>query len=239
MNQSAFAAALLDPDLAVPAGLIDPEGRRFAVYRNNVAVGLIRALETGFPVVRRLVGSEFFSAMARIFAQTYPPKSRIMMLYGSEFPVFLSNFQPVAHLVYLPDVARLEQALRESYHSADAAAVSGEVLSGLPEDRLLASRFGLAPSLRLVRSTHPIHAIWRNNAEDGPAPVARAEDVVVLRTEFDPKPHLLGEGAAAFLFTLGADLSLAKALHEAGEGFDLLAVLNLLLSAGAIVRITG
>ena len=38
--------------------------RRFAVYRNNVAAGLIRALEARFPVTRRLVGDDFFRAMA-------------------------------------------------------------------------------------------------------------------------------------------------------------------------------
>ncbi len=53
---SAFARALADgqpPPFATPA-------RRFAVYRNNVAVGLIRALEARFPVTRRLVGDAFF-----------------------------------------------------------------------------------------------------------------------------------------------------------------------------------
>ncbi|MBP8278840.1 MAG: putative DNA-binding domain-containing protein, partial [Propionivibrio sp.] len=40
--QTTFAAALLDPDLAPPNGLIAWNGsdpaRRFAVYRNNVVV---------------------------------------------------------------------------------------------------------------------------------------------------------------------------------------------------------
>jgi hypothetical protein len=58
-----FAAALADPDRAVPAGLVTADGRvdakRFAVYRNNVAVSLTAALASRFPVTERLVGADF------------------------------------------------------------------------------------------------------------------------------------------------------------------------------------
>ena len=51
-DQSAFAAALMDPTQPAPEGLRDPfggpAGKRFDVYRNNVAVSLTEALETGF-----------------------------------------------------------------------------------------------------------------------------------------------------------------------------------------------
>ena len=44
MQQSDFTAAILDPDAPVPPGLLDPEGRpagkRFNVYRNNLAASL-------------------------------------------------------------------------------------------------------------------------------------------------------------------------------------------------------
>ena len=47
-TQTAFAAALLDPDLPPPDRLIAWNGsdpaRRFAVYRNNVVVSLVDAL---------------------------------------------------------------------------------------------------------------------------------------------------------------------------------------------------
>ena len=70
-TQDAFAAALLDPALPVPAGVTSARGKadakRFAVYRNNVAVGLTRALASRFPVVERLVGEEFFAGMARAY----------------------------------------------------------------------------------------------------------------------------------------------------------------------------
>ena len=61
--QAAFAAALVDPGLPAPQGLRRqvrlPQSRRFDVYRNNMMVSLIKALESAFPAVRRLVGSDF------------------------------------------------------------------------------------------------------------------------------------------------------------------------------------
>ncbi len=135
-----FAAALLDPDLAVPSGLVDPSGRpagkRFDVYRNNVVASLSSALADGFPAVHALVGAEFFSAMAGVYVRVHPPNNPRMMYFGAQMPAFLEGFGPVAHLAYLPDVARLELALRASYHAADAEGLTAERLAALPQDQL-------------------------------------------------------------------------------------------------------
>lgn len=239
MRQSDLAAALLDPAAMVPPGLVDPCGRpaagRFGVYRNNVASSLIRALEAAFPTVRKLVGDEFHAAMAGVFLRSHPPRSPMLMLYGAALPGWLETFPPVAHLAYLPDVARLDQAMRESYHAADSAP--------LPEaefQRLLAADIGgvrltLAPSLRLVRSHWPIVSIWEANHRDGPAPQPGGEDALVLRPAFDPLPQRLPPAGAAFLQGLMAGRTLAESLALAGDGLDLPAILGLLITNRAII----
>lgn len=239
MMQSAFAAALLDAAAALPAGVVDPQGRvapkRFSVYRNNVASGLTRAMEASFPVIRKLVGDPFFAAMAVEFALTHPPKSQMLMQYGDDFAAFLAQFPPVAHLGYLPDVARLEHAIRTSYHAADATPISADALAALPEADLLASRLIFAPSLQLIASVWPICSIWRANMENGPAPVAVGENVIVLRPEFDPRPHVLPQGGTGFLRALMAGDTFADALGQADPALDLTALLALLLTGQAIV----
>lgn len=241
MNQAEFRAALLDPGRPVPEGLTDPQGRpagrRFDVYRNNVTVSLTEALRQAFPVIRKLVGDDFFTAMAREHVRAHPPKSPLMMFYGSEMPAFLETFPPVQHLGYLPDIARLELALRESYHAADATPVAPEALQALTSDALLTSRLTLAPALRLVRSRWPVHAIWSANMRDTDAPKsAIAEDVVIARPDYDPEPHRLPDGAAAFIAALMGGATVAEAL-DAGPAFDLTATFGLLLSACAITAI--
>jgi len=243
MSQDAFAAALLDPDAPLPAGLIDPMGRpalrRFDVYRNNVTLSLIRVLEAGFPATRKLVGDEFFAAMAREFLRAHPPKTRIMMLYGDEFADFIAGFAPAQQLGYLPDVARLEQAIRQSYHAADAAAIDAAPLAQMDEASLLALRFEFAPAVHLLRSDWPIHAIWAANMQDGPKPKMQAEAVIVLRPVYDPAPALLPPHTDQVIWALHAGARLGDALGAATGPIDLVEVLKLLLQGGAITGMRG
>ena len=244
-SQSDFHAALLDPAHPVPNGLVDPQGRtaqkRFDVYRNNVAVSLGDALVTAFPVIHKLLGDDFFRALAGVYLRQYPPRSPVMMFYGSDMPAFLQSFAPVAHLPYLPDVARLEIAIREAYHEADSTALSPEALGSLSPDELLEARFRFAPAMRIVRSDWPIHAIWQFNLADGPKPDMRAEDVLVFRPDLDPEQALLPEGAAEFITALRDGDALGTAYEEASQrdsAFDLGATLGVLMAASAITKFT-
>jgi hypothetical protein len=239
MTQHAFAEALLDPDSPIPAGIVGPDGlpapKRFSVYRNNVASSLTRALEAAFPTVRKLVGDEFFGAMAVAFLRAHPPRSRMLMLYGDALPGWLEGFPPVAHLGYLPDVARLDQAMRESYHAADSDPLPEDAFQRLLGEDVGGLRLDLAPSLRLLRSRWPVAAIWAANHAGGPPPKAGGQDVVVLRAEFDPRPLALPPGGAAFLQAMLAGKTIAEALDLAGETLDLAGVLGLLIANRAIV----
>jgi len=53
----------------------DSQSRRFNIYRNNRAVSLIESLKATFPAVNKLVGDEYFSAVARSFIDEHPPQS--------------------------------------------------------------------------------------------------------------------------------------------------------------------
>ena len=246
VSQSEFRAALLDSAMPPPEGLRDagggPAGRRFDVYRNNVAVSLTEALESGFPVIRKLLGDENFRAIAGVYLREHPPQSPMMMLYGQGFDGFLRGFEPLQHLGYLGDVAALEMELRHAYHAADAPALAPDALARVPATDLDALRLTLAPAVRLVVSDWPIHDIWAYNLIEGaPKPRAEAQDVLILRPEFDPHPHLLPAGGAGFVTALNDGHSLAKAADMASAdapGFDLGACLALLLGGGAITSIT-
>lgn len=237
VGQSAFRLAVLDPAAEVPGGLVAPAGapagRRFDVYRNNVAVSLTEALEAAFPVVRKIVGEAFFKAMAGVFLRAHPPACPVIAVYGDALPAFLQTFPPVAHLGYLPDVARLEQARREVYHAADAAPIGPDALASGAD--LMAARVRLAPALRVIRSRWPLHDIWRANTEESaPMPGSAAQDVLVTRPGYDPVVAQLPPGGAAFVAALAAGNPLGEAILAAGDRFDPGPTLGLLLSGGAI-----
>ncbi len=241
-DQTTFSAALLDADKPVPPGLGDgrggPAGRRFDVYRNNVVSSLIDALEVGFPAVQKLIGPTNFRAIMGVFLRQHPPQEPMIAVYGAMLPGFLAQFPPLAHLGYLPDVARLEQALRESYHAADCTPLDPAILQNLPPETLLSARITLTPALRIIRSRWPVHAIWAYNLQDGaPKPSGVPQDVIVTRPAYDPQMAVAGPGGAAFTTSLasGAPVGAAHdaALAEA-PGFDLPAILGVLISGQAL-----
>lgn len=245
VTQESFHAALLGATQPVPKGLSDgaghPAGRRFDVYRNNVAASLTDALEVGFPAVQSLIGHDRFKTVAGQFLRTHPPDTPMLMQYGAAFPAFLEGFQPLAHIGYLADVARLEQAQRQAYHAADAAPLPPDQIATIPPKALGDAIITLAPALQVIQSAWPVHAIWRYATEQGaPKPPAVAQDVLITRPEFDPVLTVLPAGGAAFIAALHSGAPFATALEKASyaaPGFALQTMLAVLLHQNAITDI--
>ena len=245
--QAEFAAALRDPLVAAPATLVGPDRepapRRFAVYRNNVIVGFVSALRAAFPVIERIVGDDFFAALARAYALAEPPSSPVLMDYGAGLADFIEGFAPAASLPYLPDVARIERAWREAYHAADAEPLAAEDFAGIAAEAIPGLRLELHPSLRLLRSPYPAQTIWTMNAADGdvhPVDLGQAEDTLIVRPDAEVEVRRVPPGGAAFVAALQQKTTLGEAAAQAAADdgrFDLAGNLSGLIAAGAIVAI--
>jgi len=231
-----FARAVLDTDAPTPQALARKTGtapaRRFAVYRNNVYASLIDVLACRFPVSARLVGDEFFRAMARVHVQKEPPRSPVLLRYGAGFADFIAGFPSAAPVPYLADIARLEWAWHEAYHAADAEPLSLgalEAAAGHVEHATLA----LHPSLTVLRSPYPVVTIWQLAMRGG-------EDALVLRPKLEVEIRRLPEGGAAFVLALKTGASLQDAAMSAtaeAPDFDLAGNLAGLMARGAIVGV--
>lgn len=159
-QEAAFGAALRGG--AVPGGVVargDVE-RRMDVYRNNVAHGLATALAARFPVIRRLVGAEFFGALAKVYIAADPPRSPVLAEWGAGFAGFVARFPPLAAYPYMGAVARVEFARGRAFHAADAAPLDPARLAGADADTL---RLGLHPAVTVLRMDHPGASIWARN----------------------------------------------------------------------------
>src|SRR5216684_3320406 len=242
--ETSFADALLDATRPIPRGITAHNAaiptRRFAVYRNNMVAGLVKALKSRFPVVEKIVGQEFFAAMARVFVAERPPRSLVLAMYGDGFATFIAAFEPARELAYLADVARLEAARTRAYHAADATPVDAGRFAALDPRTIAGIRIEMHPSVEIVRSRYPIVTIWAmNNGEQELAAIEnwRSEDALVVRPYLDVEVRTLPPGGAAFLLALAGGRLFDEATEVAlvdDSNFDLTSNLAGLIGSGLV-----
>lgn len=242
-SQRAFARALTDPDAALPPGVIG-SAARFNIHRNNIIASLTAVLASRFPVIRRLVGDDFFRAATGTFIARHPPQSPALVEFGGAFAVFLAAFEPAASLPYLTDIARMEWARHAAYHAADAAPADLSSIARLDRDRMSLLRFTMHPSAAIVASPFPILSIWRTNSFDAEVkPIALdagSETVLIVRPHLEVITASLSAGSDIFITALATgatlgDAALAAADHE--PAFDLAATLAVLFRKQAFAAI--
>jgi len=133
------------------------------IYQNSAIANITHSLLLTYPVIEKLLGNVFFTAMCKEFAYVHWPKSGNMDDYGVSFPDFLAEFEHTKHLLYLKDVARLEWAFHQSSLADDAPNTDWTTLAQVSD--ILQLKFLVAPSLFLVNSAFPIDEIWCVNQE--------------------------------------------------------------------------
>jgi hypothetical protein len=247
--QLRFAAALFDGAVeAVQAEILAdglPAAERIDIYRNNLREGFIKALAIGFPVLERLVGTEYFRQLALDFLAAHPSRTGNLHHIGAPFAPFLRESFKDTEYAYLPDIAALEWACEAALIAPDAEPISLAALHGVDPDAFEHLRFDLHPACALVRSQYPIVRIWSANQPDASSEDiidlgAGAENVLVLRTAAGVRFEHVSTGELAALEAFGRGLSLGAALEaaQAAESpFDLGAALRRFLSLNILVGV--
>jgi hypothetical protein len=215
--QADFAAALVDSSAAstvVPA-LAGKDARaldRLALYRGNVSAAWEKALANAYPVVRALVGDEFFSGLACAYGRAHPSVSGDLNRFGARFAEFIDGFEHTRTLPYLGDVAALEWSVHAAHYATDPVALTRERIAALPPDALLMARFALHPACAWLRSPFPIASIWLAHQPQAtaalPDSLDRGEIALVVRPRWRVEVLLSSSGELAALARLraGADV---------------------------------
>jgi len=246
--QNAMRAVSLGGDASALSDVIIGDGfapeQRLNIHRNNTTILLGEALGATYAVVHKLVGDDFFDAVARLFIRAQPPRSPCLFEYGEGFADFLATLPAAADLPYLPDVARLEWVWNEAFHAPDVKPLSSHDLAAInPEaygDLVLTPH----PSLRLLESPFPIKEIWDVNqpGADPEASVSLDEGpqaLAVLRPGATVDMIELSPGGIALAGRLveGARLEDAfSTAQDVASTFDPAPTLAVLISAGAFHR---
>jgi hypothetical protein len=158
--------ALTEPSPA----LAPPE--RLRIYADMYFWRLLGVLRDDFPRVAELLGSERFAALAGAYLQAHPSENGSVRHVGRHLARFMTERGDVP--AYLPDLARLEWARVEVFDAPDVEPLGTEALRRVPPEDWPALRFTTVPAFTRVASAWPVHAIWREGAQEPfePAPTA-------------------------------------------------------------------
>jgi hypothetical protein len=232
MATSSTAAA---PPVDWLARLIAQPG--FAVYRNTVMKGCVDALRANFPTVERLVGAEWMSAAACVFAQQCPPTQPQLISYGDGFADFLQRFEPARDLPYLAEIARLDRLWLEAFAAAEQPRLELHTLSSMTPIQLAELHLRPHAAARWHWSVLPAFSLWRCNREgiELPDPLLwQGEGTLLCRRENCVVWQPLSVGGCAFLDACADGHTLASASDlalEAQPALDFNALLASLFAA--------
>ena len=248
--QRAFATALTDARTVgtLLPELVDGDGRaaeRVALYRGNVVAAWQKSLANAYPVVRALVGDEFFDALARVYGHAHPSASGDLNRFGEALAAFVAGFEPTRELPYLPDVAALEWLAHRAHYATDAQPLPRARLAALQPHELLASRFALHPACGWLRSPFPVATIWRAHQPDSgvnlPDDLDAPECALVVRPRWRVDVVIASEAELCALAALREDAALEQAIVAAlaaDAAFDLPEMLVRWLDLGVIVAMS-
>lgn len=225
--QVTFGAALQDARRADAAAELfrGPAVRaltRLAVYRGNVYGNCAKALASAFPIVRKIVGEEFFDAMAREYARAHPSTSGDLHQYGGRLPEFLEAFAHTADLPYLPDVARMDWLAHCSYYARDSEPFDTAALAGVPPEHHVSLHPRLAPACAVLESAWPLGRLWTIHQDDyqGAFEIdlhAGPDRILVHRPRWRVQVLSLAPGDFRFLDSAARGATLGEALEAAAD----------------------
>jgi len=203
--QREFAAAVL---------AAAPDATRLSVYRDNVFGNWNAALAGAYSIVRKIVGIEFFDALARAYARAHPSTSGDLHEYGAHLAPFTEEYPHTQDLPYLPDVARMEWLAHRAHFAADAA----------PFDFSRPTQVRLAPACALLESRWPLARLWeahQDGSENTEVDLDSGPDrVLIHRPAWRVEVCSLRPGDYRFLERLQAGEALGPALEAAATTDD-------------------
>jgi uncharacterized protein (UPF0276 family) len=245
--QEDFAAALFDSSHEARALRLfsgDHSQHRLALYRGNQFTTWEKVLSDAYPVMKMLVGEEFFGGLSRAFGIAVPSSSPDLNEFGAGFAAFLANFPHVADYPYFPDVARLEWALHRAHYAESAQHVPASAVIGLPPELVASARFKLHPACVIFISEYSVVPIWRAHQEDAdiglPERWDQASHALILRPHWKAVVLPLEPASHAALAHLADGGDLGSALRtalEIDQDFDADAVLREWLDAGVFTKV--
>jgi hypothetical protein len=205
--------------ISAPAGV--DLGARLRVYTDGYPARIIEALAETFPTTAHILGDATFTALGKRYVAGLRRAPRNLNHVGSNLQRFLCKDVLCESLPFLPDLASLEWAIQQAFHSH-----LGEPLDGLkyadwaPENWSLA-RIGFQPAVTLVRSEWPLselHDAQQVERESIDIDLTRHPGrFLVYRIGFDVEVESVSEAEADAVEMFKRDARLGEVVERLGE----------------------
>lgn len=227
--QSDFTASLFNGLSKSLAATFSNKGdlqqqQRFAIYQNNVFYSLTQALGDLYPVIKKLVGAEFFDGCGAVYVRQHPPKQAAMVHFGQDFPAFLSYFEHTKTMPYLADVAKLELARHHAYHADDSAVMKPDDFTKVDDQAFAMAKVLLHPSVQLLNSEFPVFRIWQSNhanaSTEDRIDLDEPQSVIIVRHDYECLVFQVDHGTYRFYQALLEKMTVNDAANYAWEHTD-------------------
>lgn len=165
--QRQLTAHLRDPQANPPPE--GPEDRRLAIYRRLVFGNVSRLLAANFPLARKQLGKEAFSALIQHFLREHRAETPYFPRMAGELQAWYQKAQPqrTEDPPWLGELILYESEKKRIRNISDPALdpmidPQGDVISGIPAP---------SPLLRLLTLRHPVHKAKSEQLEAEPPEV--------------------------------------------------------------------
>jgi hypothetical protein len=128
---------------------------RVNIYANAYFYRLLDCLGEDFPATQAILGKDNFAALVKEYLLEHPPTEPSILYAGLYLADFLNDHPFAERWPFIADLARLERAVLDVFHAADAPALSLETLHAVPSEEWPALKLRTHPAVEIV------HSEWR------------------------------------------------------------------------------
>jgi hypothetical protein len=207
---------------------------RVGIYADGYFYRLLDALKEDFPAVLAVAGSDQFHNLITGYLLEYPPAEPSLLYAGKYLPAYISDSHSFERWPFLADLARLERGLIESFHAAEATALSRAGMQAISPEEWPDLRWRLHPCVRLVRVSWRVDEVAKAVMQNLAPPAPSAEDVTIVVWRMDQVNYRVAEAAEAIALNMietGADFaSICAAIAEADGDEEAPHLINRLLA---------
>lgn len=158
--------------------------KRFDVYAEAYRLRLKGFLAADFKVLNNALGDDGFETLSEAYVDATPSRHRNARWYARELPDFIEKTPPWNESRSLLDIARLEQALADTFDAADASPRPITDLAALAASEWQHARFSFHPSVVLLTVAQGTAEAYRAAAAETECPPpdeTRDEDLLIWR----------------------------------------------------------